>query len=756
MDFEFKLLDHFKLSNHLNRNFACSFSDDDRFFIITDVGIYILSLHGNVAYEFLDLCCTKHFLQVSDFAPCTNIDLDINTFHSELDKEDLYETLMGIEYSVKLKHAKPVDSAPLFAQWSPREIAGTDCMLAVLTNLHSLEIYMKFLDENEVTQYILISNLSQEIIDVEKEYWSSAVRFSVAIKLQEFKKRVHMVTPTVFRWSHIFQVNHENACAVFVGHINGDITAWLINHRSSDTREPSKLKCLGRYQTQLERLTTMYWHKTSDHGGALFFGGIDGRLSVLHITNLHQTKATFDKEQLFWSEADNVKIDEISVLVHEKETFLLAVKQRVLMVYGIDHKGDCFDFKSIYIEDYYITGLCHFRNKILVLSLPGILTQLTISVANSEISFEEKNIPMRNDMTKYRTHGCFLTKNRVLFCVLAYPWDLHSFSKSKKYANVFVYQNVSLNPFDLLWNNETNSLVNYWDCFETLRLICMKEKQFPWSGIPPDINYDDLPLIKLKTLRLIAKMSEMVFNLIPVVTNYEIKPFVILHYLVEIKLVIKRMKKLLSLLSSKKILTEFQMRSLCVQNFFLKEIVVRDILPKANVGKRFIEEIRSVMELANELQYPDMMRCVWCGEKILGPTCLPPHVDSRCSFSIMPILIMPAYKCPYCKCLAHKQIEKEEYPIICQYCDIYMERIQMRDKDLEGKYLNYNVDKLEEFKSECFDDCLEESIDLVDIEENETQYVVFTDSDDDEVENTSIRKLYQEFSKTSLAELLEK
>lgn len=145
----------------------------------------------------------------------------------------------------------------------------------------------------------------------------------------------------------------------------------------------------------------------------------------------------------------------------------------------------------------------------------------------------------------------------------------------------------------------------------------MKEKRFPWIGLPSDLNHDDLSLLKVKTLRHIAKLSENVFSVVPRVQHYNVKPFILLHYLVEIKLVMARIRKLFSLVSNGKELTLFQLRSLDIQNFFLKDMVLKNVLPKMNVGSKIVTEMTELIEIANELEYPDMMQCVWCGENIL-------------------------------------------------------------------------------------------------------------------------------------------
>lgn len=149
------------------------------------------------------------------------------------------------------------------------------------------------------------------------------------------------------------------------------------------------------------------------------------------------------------------------------------------------------------------------------------------------------------------------------------------------------------------------------------RVTSIQDKKFPWQGIEKNLNYDTLSLIKLKVLRWIARMSEKVYLIVPRIEEYNIKAYVLLHYMVDIKLAVGRMTKLLNIYFTDKKLSLFQMQSLDLLNFFLKEMVAKDILAKANLGETFIDEIYGVMRIANEIQYPPMPHCLWCGENIL-------------------------------------------------------------------------------------------------------------------------------------------
>lgn len=146
-------------------------------------------------------------------------------------------------------------------------------------------------------------------------------------------------------------------------------------------------------------------------------------------------------------------------------------------------------------------------------------------------------------------------------------------------------------------------------------MISFKERKFPWHGIG-NLNYDKLTLQQLKSLRWISKLSEHIYNIVPQITAYNIKPYILLHHLVTIQLVVNRMRKLLNDISQGNSLSLFQMRSLDICNMYLKEMVMMKILEKSKVGERFVDDMIEVMEIANEIEYPDMPQCFWCGEKV--------------------------------------------------------------------------------------------------------------------------------------------
>jgi hypothetical protein len=233
------------------------------------------------------------------------------------------------------------------------------------------------------------------------------------------------------------------------------------------------------------------------------------------------------------------------------------------------------------------------------------------------------------------------------------------------------------------------------------------------------------------------------------VEEYHIKAYVLLNYAVDIKLAVERMTKLLNIYFSEKKLSLFQMQSLDLLNFFLKEMVVKEILTKANLGETFIDDMYNVMKIANELQYPPMPQCFWCGEKIIGTSCIPYHPDSRCAISLIPINVTPGYKCSFCKCVVSKEMDREYYPIFCPYCDIPMKRRCFDKKHKKNIEDISETSKLDEsFPSDCSNDCVKEEIHFSDIEENSVDYLVLTDSEEER--DDLVKELYSKIKKITL------
>lgn len=117
-------------------------------------------------------------------------------------------------------------------------------------------------------------------------------------------------------------------------------------------------------------------------------------------------------------------------------------------------------------------GLEHYENDtILVLTCTGVLKELQLIYESNKLSIEEKDLETEIKWQKYRAHGLFVSRNRVFVGLLIHPCRLKSFAKTNYFMKAVLLKDQSKKPVKILLNNKTGSLDDYWDCFETLRLV---------------------------------------------------------------------------------------------------------------------------------------------------------------------------------------------------------------------------------------------------------------------------------------------
>lgn len=83
---------------------------------------------------------------------------------------------------------------------------------------------------------------------------------------------------------------------------------------------------------------------------------MSGRVNILRITDLNQELAIIDLEYGLWTKGDKVLVDKITIVTHEERSYIVIIKQNVLVIFGINKEGVVFDKRVEYVEEYYITG----------------------------------------------------------------------------------------------------------------------------------------------------------------------------------------------------------------------------------------------------------------------------------------------------------------------------------------------------------------------------------------------------------------
>lgn len=100
---------------------------------------------------------------------------------------------------------------------------------------------------------------------------------------------------------------------------------------------------------------------------------------------------------------------------------------------------------------------------------------------------------------------------------------------------------------------------------------------------------------------------------------------------------------------------------------------------------------------------------------LAGSTCFPPHCDMRCAISLMQITGIPPYKCPFCACLIHKEMEKYLSKMSCPYCDVPLQK-NTSILDESSEVVSEQINEIKTGVCEdCFDDCTTETVNVKDV-----------------------------------------
>lgn len=197
---EFKYLESLEFENQLSNTFACEYSMDGRISIITGVGIYILQLCLKPENTTPSICFKRYYIPVENYVLGTKLGIDPNKFAKDLCRNELYELCLTTNISPKLYLFNEVESKISMAKWSPSYIDKSNCVLAVLNNTGSLNIYARIFTHSICENYLSICNVSEHIISLyKKKNWKIIKNLSSSDTFEELKLRIQIKPTSIYK-----------------------------------------------------------------------------------------------------------------------------------------------------------------------------------------------------------------------------------------------------------------------------------------------------------------------------------------------------------------------------------------------------------------------------------------------------------------------------------------------------------------------------------------------------------------------------
>lgn len=194
---ELKLLDTLLFRDKILKNGALECSEDGRYCITSEKGIYLLHFCPDMGSLFPRINLTRSYIVLDKFLVSDSVGIELNNFMQRLPRFKLYEAMLRQEVCGNMIPANPIEQRPIYAKWSPAGVVtNVHSMIAVLTNTGSLCLYVRSISPEAVEQFHCVANVSLQHIEIMKENWSKTLNINVVANLNEFIRRVEMCTPT--------------------------------------------------------------------------------------------------------------------------------------------------------------------------------------------------------------------------------------------------------------------------------------------------------------------------------------------------------------------------------------------------------------------------------------------------------------------------------------------------------------------------------------------------------------------------------
>ncbi|KAI4470974.1 transcription factor iiic subunit delta n-term [Holotrichia oblita] len=316
----------------------------------------------------------------------------------------------------------------------------------------------------------------------------------------------------------------------------------------------------------------------------LFVGNSRGEVNCLKLTNFDKEKIIITSSLRILSETDEISVTNINFFTHMNKSYLLLTKGSDIIILLFNEAGKTVSSYVYHAGNIDITSVDIIEdNKVLVVCLTGATMELIINEKNSKVNVKWRYLYVNINWYIRQALNFMCSLNRMLFFFLTGPCKTADSKDDKDVNKLVVFFDSTRNPFQVLLENPTKNLKDYWDCLEALRCQVVLDKELPANIQSIDIDYDNMSLYKLKLLLFISKSLEAIAEQTGNI-SFISKSTEDIQQIVTIKLSIKRIGHLLKLQECSSNLTEFQLHNIYVLNTFLKQIVVENWILKLELG----------------------------------------------------------------------------------------------------------------------------------------------------------------------------
>lgn len=326
------------------------------------------------------------------------------------------------------------------------------CLVASLTNMGQLSLLRFDQLQNEWIPYV----------DVSAVWIAHFYDHSVIKKFDQLQMSASNALITSFCWrEHVF--HHVGHFAI--GTKSGTIVIYSLISNSVNVRFIASVN---------QPVRMMKWITISEDHNLLLVGLQNGKIALYKFkTMLDANVIDFEQLDNVWAEEDNLIVGQVQCELDyaNGRLLILVVKGTHLMVFLCSLEGEVRSTAVENMHNFMITGLQQLSPyRYIVCTLPGMVFCVDIKVEKCDQLLIE-HTPVKTDLnlSKYSIYGVTASRNRSSWLFVGYPSKSFDRLGLRTPTVVFFCKFSECDAMQILLDNPTLRMTNYYDCAEVVR-----------------------------------------------------------------------------------------------------------------------------------------------------------------------------------------------------------------------------------------------------------------------------------------------
>lgn len=658
-----KELSHTTLLMKLNEIFCCGWSEDDKFYVITNNGLDVFHLKPNPESKIEELSFNRSFIFPLQYYPSEHAGFDDSEIE-KISREDLSTILYDPLLVPRLKVASDTPLYFIKAIWSTSRIVPSEnCALALLTSVGGATLWMY--KTNTWSVLVDISNLI--LLHLKGEDLIVPLTMGTPDYMPKFQEQCYKLVTSAIAWSSFYQFKHENFVFFTTVQKNGDVYVWKVKPDNVlDVTLQAELEVI--HESKFKNVCSALWIAISQFRCVLVLGTIRGKVYCVHFDIDTDFKLKYSRTVEVWQDEDNIKVTQMLSTWIGPRICIVVIKASFFIGILINQDGEVVSTSHKHLDNLNITGVQEIDYlEYAVSTMTGVTCTLTLgqNYEDCNLHISDSMVDVDLNYSRWAQYGMCISKKSAIWVSCLNPCKTMQRQFGKSCSRIVFSHPAHLDPMAHIYNNKSELLTNIWDLMELARVLMLKNNKVIPNNWTMEWNHE-MTDYQLKVCLWITFMAHLVQEATEKVKK--IRELILCRH-------VERSLPLLVLKQYKEGLSVFEEDSAkCMVNYLR---YCNKTFRKGELGP-YLERInRSLHPLIPE---DSDILCDWCQEPLENVNCSQGHPRQWCCVTLQKVDDGECLVCNVCGCSAHAELVNQSPT--CTFCDTYMQSNSLFAKPL--------------------------------------------------------------------------